>query len=424
MEKRRSGVKSAWHKTGKYVSRAVAVYSIGQLAAALMEGLWDAWRDDDDDEFGDKFLKAFTENLVLDLLPFNKIPILSEMAEGIMSLLGIGYFSADSLSSTAVSQSVSAVKAWSEVFSGETSTTCYNALYKTVRALSSFSGIPVGNAMREVVALWNNTAGAYDPTLKLLSYDRTEAELGNLLLDAMIEGNGRQAESIKAEFASVDDYQSAICAAVKNRFKSDEIDYDTAIEYLVNYAGVDEDNAFWKAEEWKYEGETDDEFKKYGEFFDAVQTGKDLKTVIKKYTDNGISKDSLASQISKHYKPIYANMSTSERAGIKGYLLNAYELCDVSREDAEEKLTYWAFLGEYPDCGLTESQASKYSSFAKPAGISITTYSNYCQKANGISGKDAKMAVIQSMPLTVSQKDALYYAEGWSSSKLYEAPWH
>lgn len=75
-EKRRSGsTKMAWKQTGSYIARAVAVYSIAQLAAALLEGLWDAWRDDEDEEFGEKCWDAFTKNLILDLVPFNKIPI-------------------------------------------------------------------------------------------------------------------------------------------------------------------------------------------------------------------------------------------------------------------------------------------------------------------------------------------------------------
>ena len=34
------------------------------------------------------------------------------------------------------------------------------------------------------------------------------------------------------------------------------------------------------------------------------------------------------------------------------------------------------------------------------------------------------MAVIDAMDLTKAQKDALYYANGWAKSEIYEAPWH
>ena len=104
-EKRRSGsAKTAWQKTGKLIGRAIAVYGIGQISAALVESLFDAWRDDEDDKFRDKYLKALGQNLILDLLPFNKVPIISEFAEALLSMAGVGYFSTDSLYSTAVSQ--------------------------------------------------------------------------------------------------------------------------------------------------------------------------------------------------------------------------------------------------------------------------------------------------------------------------------
>lgn len=347
-EKRRTGsAKEAWKKTGSYIGRAVAVYSIGQLAAALLEGLWDAWRDDEDEEFGEKFLNAFVENLVLDLVPFNKLPIVSDVFEAALAMFGVGFYSSDKMSTTWLTQAVSAVDAWKDALSDESSVTIYNALYKSVRAISSYYGASFSGVMREGVALWNNTAGAYDATLKVLTYDRSKAELGNLLLDAMIEGDDRQAGSLRGEFADTEAYQSALRTAIKNRFEAGEIDYDTALQYLVEYGGMDEDKAFWKVEEWEYEEETGKDFSKYNEFYQAVQTGKDLKAVIKEYTDNGVSTDTLKTQITEHFKPLYIEMSTAEKANIKGYLLNAMTVLGMDREDAEEKIGEWEFEGKY-----------------------------------------------------------------------------
>ena len=427
-EKRRTGsAKAAWAKTGKYIGKAVAVYSIGQLAAAFLESLWDAWRDDDDEEFGEKFADAFVENSILDLVPFNKIPIVSDVFEAALAMFDVGFYSSDKMSTTWLTQAVSAADAWKDVLSGNSSTTAYDALYKSVRALSSYYGVSFSGVMREGVALWNNTAGAYDATLKVLNYERSKGELGDLLLDAIIEGSDRQADSLRGEFADEEAYQSALRTAIKDRFDSSEIDYDTAIQYLVEYGGMEEDDAYWKVEEWKYEGETEEDFSKYNKFYEAVQTGKNLKIVIKEYTDNGVTKENLASQITKHFKPIYTEMTASERAGIKGYLLNAYEQCGVKREDATKKLQYWDFLSEQPDSDLTQYQVADYYEFAKPAGISSDLYAEYCGKVEGIEGenkKERRMAVINSMPITSAQKDALYYAEGWAESKIHEAPWH
>ena len=226
-EKRRSGsVKAAWQKTGKYVTKAIGVYSIGQLAAALLESFWDAWRDDDDEEFGEKFWDAFGKNLVLDLVPFNKIPIVSDLAEAVLSQVGLGYFSSDKMSTTWLTQADSAIKAWKSALSEESSTTTYNALYKTLRAISSFYGVAFSGVMREGVALWNNTAGAYDSTLKVRQYEPSKTDLGNSLYDAIISGNDRQADSIKEEFRErADDekeYQSSVKSAIRKALREND----------------------------------------------------------------------------------------------------------------------------------------------------------------------------------------------------------
>jgi len=195
--------------------------------------------------------------------------------------------------------------------------------------------------MREAVALWNNTAGAADPTLKVLTYERSDAKMGKLLLDALIEGDDRQVDSVCRAFENEKDRYSALRTAIKDRFEGGEIDEDTAMEYLVDYGGMDEDEAFWRMEEWEYEKESDEEFKKYNEFYGAVQSGKNLKKVIAKYTDNGVEKKTLASQITAHFKPLYREMSKSERAAIKGYLLNAYELLGYDRARKSKDIDRW-----------------------------------------------------------------------------------
>jgi hypothetical protein len=341
-EKRRSGsVNVAWKKTGSYIAKAVAVYSIGQLAAALLEGLWDAWRDDEDEEFGEKYLNAFVENLALDLVPFNKIPIISDVFEAALAMFGVGFYSSDKMSTTWLTQAVSAADVWKKVFGGESSATAYNALYKTVRAISSFYGVSFSGVMREGVALWNNTAGTSDTTLKIRQYELSNNDLASQALDAIIEGNDRQANSIRAEFADDDSYQSEMRTAIKDRFSSGEIDYDTALQYLIEYGGMEEDKAYWKVKEWMYERDTGDDYGKFDEFYTAVETGKNLKAVIKEYTDNGVDAETLASRITSYFKPKYIEMTNSQRAGIKGYLLNAYEVLGYDRAKKSKDIDKW-----------------------------------------------------------------------------------
>ena len=108
----------------------------------------------------------------------------------------------------------------------------------------------------------------------------------------------------------------------------------------------------------------------------------------------------------------------------------------ISEEDAAEDVQYWTFQNKYPEYDMSESAVTRYYEYAEPAGIDVSVYYDYYTQAskcesdldkngNAISGsKKAKILdVIDSMELTKAQKDALYYANGWAKSTIYEAPW-
>lgn len=177
LEKRRTGsAKLAWNKTGKHITKTVTVFGATSVLVALVESIIDAYRDDDDEEFINKFGKAMLQNTVSDLLIFNKIPILSDIMEGVLSWFGLGYFSTDRLDSVWLADIVKAGNSWIKVLGEafgvkDTSLTVYKALYDTVKAISSSTGVAYSGLLREIVTLWNNTVGAIDPELKIKKYD-------------------------------------------------------------------------------------------------------------------------------------------------------------------------------------------------------------------------------------------------------------
>ena len=475
-EKRISGsAKEAWKKTGKVITKAVGNYLVLQLVTSIAESLADAWRDDDEEEFLKKFGEAFGENLITNLIPFNKIPIISDIADLLLSFFGVGYVSSDNLSTTWLTQAANAVKAWSEVLGEafgdkedenykETSKTVYNAIYQTAKVMSSLTGVSVSGAMREVVAIWNNTAGAADPSLKIRQYELTGEEKRKALYEAMTSGNEKQiawleegyetqtaidsairkalrdndprikeaaeakyngdiaeytkiAKEIIAEghfkqddvvaainseisalekaegetststpsdkevsLYGISDYYSAITrgesatanavredlieTAVANgkdreeaeesfnssfrnyigkMYKGGEIGRDKASDMLISYGGYDTDEAYWKMKEWDFriENGEDASYSKYNDFYDAVKTGSNLKAVISEYTSHGVETKTLASQITTYFKPLYMEMTNSERAKLKGYLLNAYVLLGYKRSEKSKDIDKW-----------------------------------------------------------------------------------
>jgi hypothetical protein len=93
---------------------------------------------------------------------------------------------------------------------------------------------------------------------------------------------------------------------------------------------------------------------------------------------------------------------------------------------AKATVQYWEYIQDHPNTSVETSWFVKYNEEVASSGISLEMYIGYKNDVKGIDGEDKKarrMAVIHSLPISNAQKDALYFAEGWAASKLWEAPW-
>ena len=214
---------------------------------------------------------------------------------------------------------------------------------------------------------------------------------------------------------------------------ADEIDEATALKQMVLYAGMDASEAHWLMDAWKYRKTvgSEDGYSKYGRFYDAVRTGKNLKAVVKEYTDNGIKPSTLSSQITEEFKPEYVKMSATQRASMKGYLANAFTMCGVDRETAMEKLAGWDWEAEGFE-NATSAAIRNYNEWCEPVGISKSVYMAFWEFDNSTendvdeaTGKKIPysavkkiMAYINSLNLTKAQKDALAKSAGWEDSTI------
>lgn len=108
-----------------------------------------------------------------------------------------------------------------------------------------------------------------------------------------------------------------------------------------------------------------------------------------------------------------------------------------TRSGAEEYIRFLNLEMANENFDITASDASSYFKHAEPAGISVTVYLDYKDKVSQCEGdkdkngktirgskKDKVLAVINSMPISNAQKDALYFAEGYDKDTIRKAPWH
>jgi hypothetical protein len=111
------------------------------------------------------------------------------------------------------------------------------------------------------------------------------------------------------------------------------------------------------------------------------------------------------------------------------------DYADMEEEDAADKITYWDFKTANPDSNLAESKVMKYLELAEPAGVSLDVYEQFVEETKDL--KDIKdewgevevtkraqvLEVIDSLPISWQQKDALYLAAELAESKIWDVPW-
>ena len=197
---KRLGMRVAIRRNWKVAGRAYQAYIVSAVVTAIVESLYDALRDSDDDDYLDKVWKAFggekpetvkdgilnvifglNGNLAGDINPIGKVPYLRD----VVSILG-GY-SNGRMDTEAVANLKKAVDIWDEVIRLQTgdldkatkttyygNMTTYGMIYPTAKALSQLTGLPGSAAMREIVTVWNSTVGAAWPNLKWRTYENNQ----------------------------------------------------------------------------------------------------------------------------------------------------------------------------------------------------------------------------------------------------------
>lgn len=125
----------------------------------------------------EKYKENFFGNFTDEILPFNKLPVVSDMydlAKMILSKIGVDTYgnSPQTLFMQWSEYLVKSVEIFYNKINGEnTGYTWYAAIYKLLQAASGLSGLPIAAATREVVGVWNHTVGEIASHLKVKNYN-------------------------------------------------------------------------------------------------------------------------------------------------------------------------------------------------------------------------------------------------------------
>ena len=328
-------------RTGKKMARTLVTLPIAGILTAVAKSAIQAMRDDDDEEtFVEKWVEKYVSNFKSDIMPWTYLPV----GRDIQSL--IDGWDVERPDMTLIADLIDGV---SKIFDEDSEA---KDILGAVGAFANLFGIPLKNVIRDAMG-FISTIGSFSSDEKTTGaglgnalkegWTGDEISNGEQLYEAILNADQEQIDRVKARYDDADKLKSAIRTAFKKHYLAGDIDYNKTIQLLVEYGEMDEDDAYWKLREWDYEiehGDTED-YAKYNDFYTAVQSGKNLKAVIKQYMDNGVEKTTLASQITSHFKPLYKEMTNSQRASIKGYLLNAYALLGYDRAKKSKDIDKW-----------------------------------------------------------------------------------
>ena len=451
LQKKGGNHRDAWRKNGKRIGRMLYVYGLSQVILAAVQAVSDAFRDDDEyEEYGEKWMDAFVGNMIDELNPFNKLPLVSEfceLAKNMLNAVGVdtyGYktsavwmqYADDLVKGTQILYQ----KIWGE----GNNYTYYGGISKLLNAASGATGVPLAAVTREIVTGWNSIIKYMAPDLVVKSYDPgdkstikyayldgylTKEEAYRELLDKGIAEDENEAYWTVQEWDGGNGYSKydAINQAVRNGY-----DITKQMAELTSHGHTEEQvvsNIKSSVGKWYQDGEITDQqavsmLKKY-----TGLSADEAKSAVNKWklkVDNGISFDDI--------KDSFMGGETSYSAAVDMYV----KYGGLSRKDATEKVSTWDFIKKHPGCeDISYEAIESYQEYCERTGMSAKVFYdawkyNYSAKSDvdasgkAISGskKTKVLLYINGLNLSYAQKDSLYYAFGWSQSTINEAPWH
>jgi hypothetical protein len=129
------------------------------------------------------------------------------------------------------------------------------------------------------------------------------------------------------------------------------MDKATAEKKIKQYiTTLDENGLYWLFDKWDYvkahAGDKKAEnYTKYLAFGKAMDTGENLIAEVKRLRDHGVKDDTISSEITKHFKPLYLEAyhagNKAKMAEIQARALTAYEQIGKKRSNKQKDIADW-----------------------------------------------------------------------------------
>ena len=437
----------------KYARNAIGAVIASQILNSILVSFVYAARDDDEDEtYAEKYVGTLTGEILDSMNPLTYIPFIKDIVSIVQ-----GY----DVERSDMSVIADLWKAYGNL--GKDNVSTYRKVEDFAGSIAQIFGLPVKNIMRDVRGIYQTVESfmsGQQTTAAGIGHAITGAVTGKdvsdqqQLYEAYLSGDKTQIARVEGRYKDKTAIQSAIRKGLRENdprireaaiaWNANDLDEYMRIakEIIAEKHFVQDDvvmairaeaNALSPDDTAGSSGSNGKGLFTAEKFASAIAQGDQatayaIKTdLIQTHQKNGKTAEeaekSFNSSAKTELKELYLAGEISEQAVINA--LTTY--CGAEEDDALADVQYWAFKQEYPDVYADDAWFDKYYEEVADSGISIDMYMDYRNQVKDITGegkKEKRMAVIDSLPLSTAQKDALYYAEGWTASRLYEAPWH
>lgn len=281
-------------------------------------------------------------------------------------------------------------------------------------------------------------------------------------------GNAKEAERILAEIEAEGNFnrkqiQSAFekqlkkvpggsKESVKEQYLNGEIDRTAAIKQLNGVLGMRKKDSEEQVTQWNSVRDTGIEYDEIRDsYLNNSLTESKAAQMLVRY--GGKSEDAAKKTVREWgcKKDLDVNYSEVKEAFIDGEITEQQLKNALVRyggkdaEEAEETVNAYRWQKQHPDFDLSSEQVLAYTKKLDELGKSIeetgiqpNVFADYRSRRTECTGVDADgdgktdsgskkkeiLDLIDSLPISDSQKDALYYDNGYAASGLKKAPWH
>lgn len=260
-------------------------FSASALTAALLESLFDAFRDDDEYEtFAEKYWSTFAGNVKSNFNPLEMIPILSDIASAIQ-----GYEN-ERMETSFIYNGVEALKKIYDYIKDPEGKEVYSVIYSSLQALSQMTGLAVSNLVRDAISIYNTWIA--EPLNKPRIQTRKESEktVATAVYKAAMSGDTVKFEKLmgRAELYGItaEDLENEYNNLVSDDYLAGNINSDEAKRVFKMYGGKTEYQAQTLVDKLDYEKATGRKYSKVeSEYVSGAISKADAKKALTTYGD-------------------------------------------------------------------------------------------------------------------------------------------